>query len=85
MQTHRTAQRTSQQTASLALALALAFVLGALMTILCWALRGSLSGLTSSTVTLPLACIAGAGLVRGIEWLFSSLVRSARAQRSGTA
>jgi hypothetical protein len=60
-----------------------AFFAGVVLSALCFALRGSIAAVASSSAAIPLACVAGAMVVRAIESMVSAV--APRAQRSGTA
>jgi hypothetical protein len=62
----------ARSTASQSARIALALVLIAAVPALCVLCRGPLALFASSTVGLPIACVAGASWVRAIEWLFST-------------
>jgi hypothetical protein len=70
----------SSQPARVAFAIALVALVPA-MCVLC---RGPLALFASSTVGLPIACIAGAAFVRAVEWLFATALRLPSVSAAGS-
>ncbi len=56
-----------------------AFFTGVIVSALCFAFRGSIASIASSSAALPAACVFGAMVVRAIESVVSSAV-AARAE-----
>jgi hypothetical protein len=76
---HEDAHRRSLTPLSWSL-IALAFAAGVIVAALCFVGRASIAALLATPSSLPIACVAGAAIVRGFEAI--ALAISAKAQRN---